>query len=174
MRVGYRLRQFWRTIAAEPMSLGQLEEVRAVLSADETELFLRYDPTDQQHCFRVLQTLRDAGVEDHDLLVAALLHDIGKTQVRLTALDRMVGTVAERTMPGRMAQWGTAAPPVGWRKPFVVRVNHATWGAEMAQQAGSSPTAVCLIRRHQDRIGDGLSQADLQLLYQLQWADELN
>ena len=176
MRVGYRARQLWRTISAEPIASEQLDEVRAILSDDEYELFLRYDMADRQHCYRVMRLLHDSGARDHDLLVAALLHDVGKTQVSLTSLDRILGTIVERGWSGRLEQWG-GEPPTGWHRPFSVRVQHAEWGAQMAEAAGCSPTTVYLIRHHQDKLlgGDSPENAvnkDAQLLRQLQWADE--
>lgn len=173
MRVGYRARQLWRTVTARALQPDEIAEIQAALSAEEYRLFLRYDMTDQQHCYRVLRSLRDKGAADADLLAAALLHDIGKTEVALSSVDRIVGTIAERGWRGSLERWGHEAPE-GWRRPFSVRVQHADWGAQLAERAGSRPRVVCLIRRHQDKSVDGLTAEDARLLRLLQWADEQN
>ncbi|MEZ4519559.1 MAG: hypothetical protein R3C44_22915 [Chloroflexota bacterium] len=41
-----------------------------------------------------------------DLLAAALLHDVGKTQVPLSSVDRIVGSLAERSWHGSLDRWG--------------------------------------------------------------------
>lgn len=167
------MRQLWRTVTAKPLSPSERDEIEAALSPEERRLFLRYEMTDQQHCYRVMRALREAGVDDPDLLTAALLHDIGKTEVSLTSMDRIVGTIAERGWHGSLERWGND-PPQGWHRPFAVRVQHAEWGALLAEGAGSRPAVVCLIRHHQDKIFDELTATDAERLGLLQWADEQN
>lgn len=173
VRIGYRTRQLWRTLTAKTLAPAERAEIRAVLSPEEYQLFLRYEMTDQQHCYRVMRTLRDAHFVDPELLIAALLHDVGKTEVSLTSIDRIVGSIAERSWRGSLSRWGND-PPEGWRRPFSVRVQHADWGATLAERAGSSTRVVCLIRRHQDKNFDDLPAEDAELLRLLQWADEQN
>jgi hypothetical protein len=173
VRVSYRARQLWRTVTSQALSPAALADIRTVLSDEEFALFLRYDLTDQQHCYRVMCALRDQGADDPDLLAAALLHDIGKSVVTLSSLDRVVGTLAERGWRGSLARWGNE-PPEGWRRPFAVRVQHAAWGAQLAKGAGSNPTVVALIGHHQDCDTNGLSEREAVLLRLLQTADEQN
>lgn len=167
------MRQLWQAVRAKALSPSERAEIQAVLSPTEYQLFLRYDMTDQRHCYQVMTMLREGGTDDIDLLAAALLHDIGKTQVTLSSLDRIVGTLAERSWQGSLDRWGHQ-PPQGWRRPFAVRVQHADWGARLAEQAGSRPRVVELIRRHQDVRTDDLAAADAESLSLLQWADEHN
>jgi hypothetical protein len=62
----------------------------------------------------------------------------------------------------------------GWRRAFVVAVQHPQWGADLAAKAGASPLAVALIRRHQEQQGS-LGEADAgsedSLLARLQSVD---
>jgi hypothetical protein len=88
--------------------------------------------------------------------------------------------VVGRTLfPTRVKEWGTGDAK-GWKRPFVIAEKHPVWGAEMAEEAGSLPLVVSLIRRHQDctdnDIGHG-SPGDAvaleeQLLFQLQLLDD--
>jgi hypothetical protein len=165
----YRLRQSSDNLKAGPLPPPAHREIAAVLSEAENKLFERFSHADQQHSYRVLRLLRDTGYNNPDLLVAAVLHDIGKTCYPLSVWDRMLIVVGEKIFPARAANWGSGSPD-SWKRPFVVRSRHPIWGADMAAAAGSSPVTVDLIRRHQDRI-DPEREEDVWLA-RLQWADD--
>jgi putative nucleotidyltransferase with HDIG domain len=156
-------------------------EVTAVLSEPERALFARFSFSDQWHSYRVFCTLRAAGYTQLELLKAALLHDIGKTEMPLTIWERTMIVVLGRLMPRRTAEWGKESGrlEIGrlgnwWRRPFVVKRQHPEWGAAMAELAGSRPPVVSLIRRHQDALPEPLTSTEDQLLACLQWADDQN
>lgn len=130
-----------------------------------------------------MAVLTHAGHNEPALLTAALLHDIGKTRHPLPIVERVLVVLGNKFLPGRAASWGIGEP-AGWRRAFVIKAQHAQWGAEMAAQAGSNPQVVELIRRHQDlltlqevRVPAGVPVAaskedNDQLLRLLQWADD--
>jgi hypothetical protein len=85
--------------------------------------------------------------------------------------------IAKAIQPAKATEWGRAEPR-GWKRPFVIAEQHAAWGAELAARAGTSPTVVSLIRRHQqpadrpDReAAVNISRED-QLLHCLQLLDD--
>ena len=171
MRLRYRLGQLRDNLTAGPLSAAARQEVVAALAPGELALFDRFSLADQWHSYRVLCDLRQAGYNDPDLTTAALIHDVGKTRYPLSAGDRTAIVVGAVLLPGQVARWGQGAVD-SWRRPFVVRAQHPAWGAEMAAAAGSRPTVVELIRRHQDKppAEDELAG----LLRALQWADDQN
>lgn len=169
----YRLWQFWQEMAARPLSAVAWREIESILAPDEVRLFRQFSLSDQMHSYRVMKTVREAGQNTPALLAAALLHDVGKTKVSLSVWDRVLVVLAQLLIPGRLVAWGQGEPR-GWRKAFVVKEQHAAWGAEMAQRAGSSPLTVALIRRHQDNVGEMAGNEADQLLHYLQWADDQN
>ncbi|MCA9972379.1 MAG: HD domain-containing protein [Anaerolineales bacterium] len=173
MGLRYRAGQFWRLLFAAPLATAAWQDVAAVLSPAELRLFARFSAGDQQHSYDVLCTLRAAGYENAELLAAALLHDVGKTRVRLSVWERSLIVLAQRLFPGRLAAWGGGAAR-GWRRPFVVKQQHPAWGAEMAAAAGAAPLVVSLIRRHQDAVLETAVTPEDALLRQLQWADDRN
>jgi hypothetical protein len=117
--------------------------------------------------------LHTAGHTHPDLLTAALIHDVGKTRHPLSIWQRSLIVLATVFMPGKVAAWGQGDGD-GWQRPFVVKVQHPAWGAEMARQAGSRPLAIELIHRHQDPLPEtAVTEAD-RLLHLLQWADDQN
>lgn len=171
MDLRYRLRQFRELLIARPLGANQWEEIEAILSVEEVFLFRRFSPADRQHSYRVMATLRRAGHQERALLAAALLHDVGKTCQPLRLWERIAGALAELLAPGLVARWGRGSAR-GWQRPFVIRAQHGQWGAEMAAAANSNPTAVALIRHHQDKPpATGNGELDTMLRH-LQWADD--
>jgi hypothetical protein len=171
--MSYRAAQLWWNITAGPLPEPVRQEIEGILSPAQSELFCRFQKTDQWHAYRVLQTLVASGQSQPDLLAAALLHDIGKTRVNLSVWDRILIVVIDRIMPEQSNRWGQGDVQ-SWKRPFVVRQNHAQWGADLARAAGSSTLTIDLIRRHQDPLPDEAATADNDLLRLLQRADDLN
>lgn len=173
MGIAYRIRQFWNLIRAKPLPESALDIVAAILSPSEFVLFQEQVTGDRMHSYRVLRTLQGAGESDARLLAAALLHDVGKSQMKTTVVGRVIGAAGERLFPAQAARWGKSETG-WWRRPFVIRRQHAHWGAALAEEAGSNPTTVRLIRHHQDRAHVLDDPEERQLLERLQWADNLN
>ncbi len=177
----YRLGQFWRVWRVRPLPVEARERITAVLTPEETALFDQFSLSDQQHSYQVLRTLQANGQTHPDLLAAALLHDVGKTRAPLSIWQRSLIVLAQAFLPGKTAVWGQGSVD-SWQRPFVVKVQHPAWGAEMAQTANSRPLTIELIRRHQEQLPEtpALSGAETavtetdQLLRLLQWADDQN
>jgi hypothetical protein len=173
VNLSYRATQLWWNLTAEPLPEIMRQQVENVLNPDQRQLFYRYQESDQWHAYRVFTTLLESGYAQPDLLAAALLHDVGKTKVKLSIWDRILIVVAERLLPDKSISWGEGDMH-SWKRPFVVRRHHPHWGADMARAAGCSACTIDLINRHQDPLTpDSQLPAD-RLLRQLQWADDLN
>ncbi|MCA9934843.1 MAG: HD domain-containing protein [Ardenticatenaceae bacterium] len=173
MGLAYRVGQFWRLLAASPLAVEAQLVVTAVLNPTQQQLFARFTPGDQWHSYQVLRTLEEAGHTHPDLQVAALLHDIGKTQARLTLWGRTLIVLTQHFFSAQLAVWGQGTAQ-GWKRPFVIKAQHPAWGADMAAAAGCSPLAVSLIRRHQDVVPETAVSEEDTLLRLLQWADDQN
>lgn len=171
-KVRYRTWQVWKALTATPDQRA-LREISEILSPALMGLFSQMQPAEQAHSLTVYQKVRSAGMTNHDLWVAALLHDVGKIRFPLNLWERMEIVLLNSMMPGKAQDWGQTEP-VGWRKPFVVALQHPGWGADLAEQAGATPMAVALIRRHQEKTGVNARNPDSienQLLKQLQIYD---
>lgn len=169
-RLVYRARQFWNALPTTRKWI-ELGAVVPPLTSAQLVLFQRMHPSEQAHAYQVFQRLQAEGHTEADLLVAALLHDVGKCLYPLSVWDRAVVVLGKRLFPRAARRWGEAAPR-GLRRPFVVAAQHPTWGADLAVQAGASPGAVELIRRHQDRLGVDKDAPIERLLAALQAADD--
>jgi hypothetical protein len=165
----YRARQFWNALRSEP-SQQDLDEVRAILNPGEMELFEQMQPSEQVHSIAVMRRLQVQAEVEQDLVVAALLHDAGKSLCPLHVWERVMIVLVGALSPARLARWGSGEPH-GWRRPFVVAMQHPAWGADLAARHGASPLAVELIRQHQNYLHVQAVYSTETLLRRLQAAD---
>ncbi len=154
-RLLYRTRQFWQAFRSTTVP-GDQELAGLYLTPLQIALFEQMQLSEQTHSLRILKTLLAQGENDPDLCAAALLHDVGKCRFPLRLGEQVLIVLARAIFPGWIQRWGKEplqdSPAVGgWRRAFVVAVQHPEWGAEMARSAGVSPLAVALIRRHQEK-----------------------
>jgi hypothetical protein len=161
MRVLYRARQFWTNLAGKPPAAG-LAQARQLLGPDLYVLFRQMQPGEQAHSIQVFLDLKAGGADDPDLLVAALLHDVGKARFRLHLWERVLVVLGKGFFPNRWQKWGQGEAR-GWKRAFVIAAQHPAWGAEMAASAGALPGAVRLIRCHQDALPQPVPESDRQL-----------
>jgi len=159
-RVRYRVAQFFTTFWT---SFRPVDAAYAARYLDPAllRLFRRMSRAEQHHGITICRALEAQGHSDPDLLVAALLHDVGKIQAPPRLWDRVIAVLGEHFAPQRAARWSVGEPR-GLRRGFVVRRMHPEWGAALTKQAGAPPRAVALIRHHHDPAGDDVELAALQ------------
>jgi putative nucleotidyltransferase with HDIG domain len=154
IRIYYRTRQFWQGLRVKPTTR-EIDRVRSVLNNAQFDLFLRMQPVEQSHSLAVFDKLSATGEADQDLLVAALLHDVGKTLYPLKLWERTWIVLGKGFFPGRSKEWALGdlhdlRNLPFWKRPFVVAKQHPQWGANLAAQIGLSQMVVSLICRHQE------------------------
>lgn len=120
------------------------------LTPEQRRWFDAMPAFDQQHLCRVANHLASQGVTDPDVLVAGLLHDIGKsdgrTTVRLT--DRIGKVVLKRVSPGILERVADKYPD-GRLSGLALTMLHPEIGANLARQMGCSERTCWLIRHHE-------------------------
>lgn len=166
-RAAYRVRQFFRALIA-PLKVRGLEDARAELTQSQWKLFLRMGPADRDHALTVYRELRTRGHQHPDLLVGALLHDVGKAGAPLPPWTRAIVVLLQWLAPQtleRLSQGGQ-----GRHRPLAAYRRHAELGAEWAAQAGCSPLTVAIIRRHHEKI-DQTENEEEQFIVLLQEID---
>lgn len=132
------------------------------LTPTQLEVFDAMHVADQRHGLDVVRTLRAQGVSDPEVLVAGLLHDVGKGDTGVW--PRVVYSLGQAY--GEVIWRGAGVLP-GFRPALERLRDHAEVSAAMAASAGCSPRTVELIR-HQDAPIDPVAGRQLQL------ADEAN
>ena len=105
-RIFYRTRQFWQALGAN-LSPEDLDLVREVLAPSQRRLFEQLQMSEKVHSMKVLRALLDQGENHPDLLVAALLHDVGKSRFPLNMWDRILIVLGKAFFPQSAKRWGS-------------------------------------------------------------------
>ncbi|MBX3139451.1 MAG: HDIG domain-containing protein [Trueperaceae bacterium] len=140
-----------RALLAAAPSLADPDDAwaRRRLAPAEYALFERLPPEERAHGVEVAKCLAKARPDDHELLAAALLHDVGKLGTPRGAVVRALTHVLP---PSDAAPEPRLAGLAGARQ---ARVHHADYGAELLRRAGSSARVVELVARHHAAAGPG-------------------
>jgi putative nucleotidyltransferase with HDIG domain len=178
VRILYRASQFWRTVF-QKTNLGELEQAQGLLSPAQWALFRQLQAAEQEHALRIFQDLQKQGEKQPDLLVAALLHDVGKLRYPLNPIERAMVVVMKALLPARAKRWGelpsgSGMDWPGWRKAFVVAEQHAAWGADLARKLGVTPLVESLIRYHHEPQVQGTTEVENLLRHKLWVIDNEN
>ncbi len=164
-RWSYRVRQFLRGFrtAVDPEDA---RRILALLSEAELQLFLAMRPRDRRHGVETLQRVErladDRGVApSHELLVAALLHDVGKGPLRVE--DRIAYVLLGAVSP-RLVDRLVRAEGARWRVALWRLREHAALGAAQLAAIGSASRVVALTAAHHR---DRAPSEDLELAWLL-------
>lgn len=135
----YRTRQFLGALRPA-VAEDELAETERFLGPQLFALFHSMMLRDQRHSIDVYHLLYGQGCTDSDVLSAALLHDVGKGQIRLweRVAYVMTDTVARPLLP----RFGSGLARLR---------DHATLGAERLAAAGASSELVRLVAEHEGR-----------------------
>lgn len=138
----YRARQFFASLRPR-IGEAERDEVAAYLTPAQLRLFQAMVGRDQRHCLDVFQALRRHGCDDPDLLAAALLHDVGKGDVRLW---HRVAYVLLAAVSPRLLLLLAATDRPSWRGALARLHGHPERGAALVAAVGASDAVVRLIR----------------------------
>jgi hypothetical protein len=134
-----------------------------ILPASAWSLFDGMPVADRRHGLDVALRLLAQGIDDHELLAAALLHDAAKGR-QLRLWHRVVGVLLAHLAPGLLSRLASSDSASG-RYAWWVFLHHAQLSADAARVAGlSERTAGFIVGR--------VAEADLGLAAALQAADE--
>jgi len=144
--------------ASVPPSADDLALAREVLTGDLLAVFHGQEPRDQRHSANTARWLLERGhADDHDLLVAALLHDAGKGAQRTR--DRVVHVLTE-WLPATLVSAEDSR--FAMRRALARSRAHSEIGAGLLVEAGASPRVVELTRLHHRPAGRDAMLALLQ------------
>ena len=161
----HRVGQFVAHVRARVEPVEEAFAARVLPSA-ALDLFRAMPVADRRHGLDVAEKLLSAGVDDADVLAAALLHDAAKGH-RMRLWHRISGVLLESFAPLTLER--LASPDAGsWRHPFHLYLHHEPMSAELAVAAGCSPRTGRFITGTAGDAGD----ADALLQRALKVADD--
>jgi hypothetical protein len=137
----YRARQFLRALRPR-LDAAEVDRARKLLDEPLLRLFLAMEKRDQSHALAVTHRLLDAGVDDRDLLTAALLHDCAKGWMPVWL--RVLRVVSPRLL----ARVAGHAASTGWRGAAYRLLHDDELSAKLATEAGASAATARFIRGH--------------------------
>jgi hypothetical protein len=135
-RALYRSRQVWHALWPH-IDETELAGALLILNTAQQGLFLSMERRDQRHAIEVMSRLRVA-LDDHDMLVAALLHDCGKGAVPVWL--RILNVVSPTVL-----RWLAKQETNGWRGAAYRLSAHPGIAAGLVEATGASATTVRLI-----------------------------
>jgi len=126
--------------------------VAGLLSPAERDLWRRMSGPDRRHAVAVARRVVAMEGGSRAMVVAALLHDVGKVESGLGTLARVGATLAAAGLgKGRLLAWANDANEEA-RSGVAVRVArylaHDRIGAELLAAAGSDPLVVAWAAQH--------------------------
>lgn len=86
------VRRFFDVLSAKPLSESERLAVKSWLPSRFTEIFFEQDDHDQRHGYHAAQSVVTDGF-DGEVVVAALMHDVGKRHSRLGILGRSLASL---------------------------------------------------------------------------------
>jgi hypothetical protein len=158
----HRVRQFAAHLGAR-VSPEEERLARDILTPDAVRLFSGMPVADRRHALDVAGRLLGRGVDDGDVLTAALLHDAAKGH-RMRLWHRVAGVLLDAVWPSLLRRLADPDPR-SWRHPFHLYLHHASLSADLAVAAGASERAACFMR-------GAVADTDTHLLRALTAADD--
>lgn len=85
--------RFFDVATAQRLDASEKAAVETWLTPETADVFFAQDAPDQRHGYHAALSVLAAGVNDREVIMAALLHDVGKRHARLGVLGRSVASL---------------------------------------------------------------------------------
>jgi hypothetical protein len=122
-------RRFFDVASAKPLTKSEQLAVESWLTPELAEVFFEQGAADQRHGYHAALIVVAAGRSNDDVVVAALLHDVGKRHARLGVLGRSLASL--------MILFGS---PLGYR--MRAYRDHGLNGAGAMHHHGTRPPTI--------------------------------
>lgn len=137
-----RIKQYLKAIRAS-ISEEDYKFLHRVLSKKELSYFNRFPDFEKRHALDVCYYIIDKYGKEEDLIKAALFHDIGKTEAKITPTKKAIAVILEKV------------PFITnfLRRYFLfleVYYNHPKYSARICREMGLNERVVYLVEHHHD------------------------
>jgi hypothetical protein len=156
----YRARQFWQAIFPR-INSEELNWALNKLPPTAASLFMQQSLTEQRHAIDVAYDLWLTHAEYPNLIIAALLHDCGKSRYPLNVWERIYIVLLQRA-PLKARERLLQSRPL-FSSPLRTALDHPIWGATLALELGLDDEIIALIQYHHNPrtpLGRLLYEAD--------------
>lgn len=143
-------RRFVWSLRVAPLKGHEIEELAGLVDRPTLDAFLGQAVTDQRHGYEAARHVRDRHGRP-ELVVASLLHDLGKRHAGLGTAGRVVASVLSRLglpAPGRLG----------------VYLDHPRLGADELRELGHDPLTVDFAAHHHGSRPGSIAPADWAML----------
>jgi len=177
-RLFYRLRQFGLAITSR-MTNDDREFERKYLTIPEAALFDQLPPDEQKHSVVVARRMLSlahtpqADVDERVIAKVGLLHDIGKSAIKLGVIDRSILVAMRRLarpLYDKIAQVGRSETALRLSRKFYVHKEHAGIGSDLLRKANTDDKIIRIVASHDDPP----SESDPIELFLLRKVDSAN
>lgn len=154
-RIIYRAKQFFFAIAAQ-MTEEDKSFARHHLDIKESALFFSLPSFEQKHAVVVAQKMKSAAagnksIDQRRLVRLGLLHDIGKSAVKLSIFDKSMLVVLHRAIPplyNLLAKLGEPENSNPILRKFYVHKHHGVIGSKLLSRIGESQDIINEVAEH--------------------------
>jgi hypothetical protein len=143
--------RFFEVLVAKRLDSHELARAASWVEPGLWEIFIDQQTADQRHGYRAGSKIASDPTNHKNLVVAAMMHDVGKRHSRLGVVGRTVATLLMAIgapMSRRMARYR----------------DHGALGADELERAAAPPIAVLFARHHQDDRPDSIATGDWAIL----------
>jgi putative nucleotidyltransferase with HDIG domain len=153
----YRIKQFYWAINSK-IDGKDLEFVKLNLNKNELDLFYMLSKQEQKHCIKVAyeveQVCKIRNLDPDMLKKAALLHDIGKGDVKLTIIDKSIMVLVHNITRGNIKKFSNI-------RKIDVYYNHGKIGRDMLKNYNYDEKLLYLIENHHNDNVKGYLELDI-------------
>lgn len=141
----YRIRQLCQAIKPR-INKAEIDWALSFLPPSTVSVFFDLPESEQRHALDVAYDLWSANQRDLNLLIAAFLHDCGKSRRPLMLWERIYIVLVQK-LPHRV--WNALLHSHSLLSaPLLTAQEHPLWGAELALKLGLNAEVIELIRNH--------------------------
>lgn len=144
----YRVKQFFLAVFSK-MSIADNEFISEYMDEFEIRLFHKLDEGEQKHCVRTAFMAREMceGKSDVDVervIKACLLHDIGKAEGKINAIDKGLIVLMSAIIGSKLKKIPS--------KKINIYFNHGEMGYNLLKDHIKDDRLLFLIRNHNEKI----------------------